>query len=322
MSSVNQPKKSFLNSAAWTRFSIFYALTFLLLIVIPVVHSLIADGPMDFDAAGARASATTGLAWTSNLWVVFRLCLAEPVLALVVFGSAVPSIAGLLVCIGRNGRVRELFSRFRVRIPWRVALKEYGLIFLVMVVGLSCTYALRSALSGPEYERPAEFLRPGLVLALLAAAFLDQGAVLEELGWRGYALSELQEGLMNPLAAAVVIGVAWGLWHVPRDVTWGVVERLGLLQYLLLYLPSFLAGTITVSIIITYFVNRCGGSILPAIMIHGLNNDAVGFAGFAPLEIILSPMHQITSALPFAVIAFVIVIKNGRQLGLNKHTTI
>jgi hypothetical protein len=56
---------------------------------------------MNFAAAGARASAETGLAWTSNLLVMVRLCLAEPVLWLIVFGSAVPSIASLLV-VARN----------------------------------------------------------------------------------------------------------------------------------------------------------------------------------------------------------------------------
>ena len=33
---------------------------------------------MNFAAAGARAAAKTGLAWTSNLLVMVRLCLAEP----------------------------------------------------------------------------------------------------------------------------------------------------------------------------------------------------------------------------------------------------
>ena len=87
---------------------------------------------------------------------------------------------------------------------------------------------LRSVLPGPEYTRPDGLIGTGLIGALLAAAFLDQGGVLEELGWRGFALHELQAGSLSPLGEAVLVGIAWGLWHVPRDVTWGVVERLGL----------------------------------------------------------------------------------------------
>ena len=112
-------------SPAWKKLGVFYALTFLLLIVIPLINGLMSTGGMDFDGAGARASAETGLAWTSNLLVVFRLCMVEPLLALVVFGSAVPSLAALVVCAGQNGQIRELLSRFRIRLPWRDALREY-----------------------------------------------------------------------------------------------------------------------------------------------------------------------------------------------------
>ena len=304
-------------SIAWKRLGWFYSLTFLLLIAIPIIHAFIASGPMNFDAAGARASAETGLTWTSNLAVVVRLCLAEPVLWLIVFGSAVPSLAALLVYARQSARLRTLLGRFLLRVPWRDALREYGLLVLLMVLGLFAVYAFRSVLPGPEYTRPDGVIGAGLIGALLAAAFLDQGGVLEELGWRGFALHELQAGSLSPLGAAVLVGIAWGLWHVPRDVTWGVVERLGLVQYLLLFLPSFLAGTITTSIIAAYFVNRCGGSIIPAIMIHGLGNDAVGLSGAASIELVLSPYHQVTKALPFAVIALGILLVSGRQLGLS-----
>lgn len=302
-------------STAWKRVAVFYALTFLLLITIPVAHGLLASGPMDFATAGARASAETGLAWTSNLLVMIRLCMAEPVLWLIVFGSTVPSLAALLVCARRRSQVRSLFSRLRVRVPWRDALREFGLLTLLMVVGLASVYWFRSVLPGPEYTQPARIIGPGLVGALLAAAFLDQGALLEELGWRGYAMPELQSSLRSPLAAAVLIGVGWGLWHVPRDVTGGVIERLGMFHYLLYFLPSFLAGTISTSIIAAYFVNRCSGSIIPAIMVHGFSNDAVGLSGLAAMEIVLSPYHQATKALPFAIIAIGIIVVSGRRLG-------
>ncbi len=114
--------------------------------------------------------------------------------------------------------------------------------------------------------------------------------------------------------------MAWGLWHVPRDVTGGVIDRLGAPQYLFLYLPSFLGGTITTSIIAAYFVNRCGGSIVPAIMVHGLGNDAIGLSGVASMELALSPYHQITKALPFMLIATGIILVTGSELGRDRRT--
>lgn len=300
------------------RVALFYALTFLLLAVIPLLHGLLAGGPMDFGAAGARASAATGLPWTSNLLVMIRLCMAEPVLWLIVFGSAVPSVAALLVSARRGSQVRALLARFAPRVPWQQALRDYGVILVLMLAALAAVYALRSALPGPSYARPAELFGPGLVGAVLAAAFLDQGAVLEELGWRGYALPALRDGGLGPSTAAIVVGIGWGLWHVPRDVTGGVIERLGVLPYLALYLPSFLAGTISISIIAAYFVNRASGSVIPAILVHGLGNDSVGLSGLASMERALSPYHQATKALPFAIVAGGILLMAGQKLGTSR----
>jgi len=303
------------------RVALFYALTFVLLAAIPILHGFLASGPMNFAAAGARASAATGLAWTSNLLVMVRLCLAEPVLWLIVFGSAVPSIAALLVVARNRSALGSLLARLGPRVPWRLALMDYGLIFVLMGGGLLAVSMLRTFLPGPEYVHADNLVSPGLVGALLAAAFLDQGAVLEELGWRGFAYPELQASRVSPLVAAIIVGIGWGLWHLPRDLTGGIVERLGALSYLLLYLPSFLAGTVTVSIIAAYFVNRASGSVIPAIIVHGLSNDSVGISGAASMELALSPYHQATKALPFAFLAVGIVLVAGKSLGLARHGT-
>jgi hypothetical protein len=308
--------------AGWQRVGWFFALTFLLLLLIPLIETALGGGGLDFEAAAARASAESGLAWTSSLWTVVRLCLVEPTLWLLVLGSAVPSLAALIVCCwsGRS-QIRRLLARLRPLgggVSWRAALGSYGLLAMALPACLLCVYALRSLLPGPEYAQPAGLFGPALAISLLTAAFLDQGAVLEELGWRGYAQPELQAGLVSPLGAALLVGVGWGLWHVPRDVVAGVIDRLGLVQYLLLFLPAFVAGTVTMSIIAAYFMNRSGGSIIPAIMVHGLGNDAVGLSGVAAMEVALSPYHQATKVLPFAVLAACIVAVSGRRLGLTR----
>lgn len=82
---------------------------------------------------------------------------------------------------------------------------------------------------------------------------------------------------------------------------------------LLLFLPAFVSGTVTMSIIAAYFVNRSGGSVIPAIMVHGLGNDAVGLSGVAAMDVALSPYHQATKLLPFAVLAACIVVLSGRH---------
>jgi membrane protease YdiL (CAAX protease family) len=308
----------------WKHIAIFFALTILLLALVPVL-SMLTGATMDFDAAAARATEKTGIEQTSNLITVLRLALAEPALWLLVLGSSIPSIAALIICgWTRRPGIKKLLMTFKPigpDIAWKQALGAYALLLVLIPLCLMAVYVLRSVIpGGVEYARPEGIFGPGLIVALLTAAFLDQGGVLEELGWRGYAQRVIQSDLASPLTAALVVGVAWGLWHVPRDVVGGVMQRLGLLQYLFMYLPAFVAGTITTSIIAAYFMNRTGGSLLPAVMVHGLINDATGISGIANLNTALTPYHQITQCLPFLILSIAIIALSGRRLGRASDT--
>lgn len=63
-----------------------------------------------------------------------------------------------------------------------------------------------------------ESLPTGLILLGLLLAFLISlifgGPLAEEIGWRGYALPRLHEE-RNPLVSDLILGVVWGLWHLP-----------------------------------------------------------------------------------------------------------
>jgi membrane protease YdiL (CAAX protease family) len=303
----------------WRDFWTFFGLAILLLGLVPVSSAVLGTS-MDFGAIAARASEQTGVAWTSNLVSVIRLSLAEPGLWLLVLGSAVPTLAALCALGLRGDRAQwsDLAGRLRPFGPRGSsagsALLSYLVLTVAIVACLFAAFALRGIVSPGEYERSIDVVSSGFVFAVLGAAFLDQGAVLEEAGWRGYATPLLQRSL-TPLAAAVIVGVAWSLWHVPRDVVSGTIERLGPAVYLLLFLPAFTLGGVAVSIVASYFMNRAGGSLLPAIMVHGLANDAMGIAGAATIERALTPGHQITKALPFALLALLIWRIAGSRLG-------
>lgn len=303
----------------WKPIVAFFALTILLLALVPIL-SMLTGATMDFDSAAASATKQTGVEQTSNLLVALRLALAEPALWLLLLGSAIPSLAALIICSQtQRPTLRELLARFKPigpDTPWSQALRAYALLFILIPLCLIAIYGIRSIIpGGAEYIRADGIFSPALLIALLTAAFLDQGGLLEELGWRGYAQPAIQANLATPLTAALLVGLAWGLWHVPRDVVGGVIERLGLIQYLFMYLPAFIMGTVTTSIIAAYFMNRAGGSIIPAIMVHGLTNDATGISGLANLSAALTPYHQITKCLPFLFLSIALIALSGHQLG-------
>jgi len=78
-------------------------------------------------------------------------------------------------------------------------------------------------------------------------------------------------------------------WRLPKDVT-----------------------TIRVSISAALSVNRANG-INPAIMVSGLSNASLGISGTAAIEQMLMAIQQATKALPFALIAAVIVLIVGQS---------
>ena len=305
---------------ASSRFGLFFLLSVLLLALVPLIDLAAGGGLMDFAGQANRASEATGVAWTSNLINLVQLALSEPGLWLLVLGSAVPTLAGLIVLVLSPAEDRR---RFLARLnPLGAdavspgsALFHYLLIFGVMVGGLIAVALLRDFLNPGAYPAGPPLLSLSILPVLLSAAFLDQGALLEEGGWRGVGQPLLLKMGLSPLIAAIAIGIVWGLWHVPRDIFADLPGTLGGITYLTQYLPAFLLGTVTTSIIAMYFMNRLGGALLPAVMIHGLGNDAMGFSGQATIEVALTPGHQITKALPFLVIAVVLIVMSGRQLG-------
>jgi hypothetical protein len=310
----------------WKLFGTFCALALVLLALVPGLSALFGSS-MDFAALATRASEETGVPWTSSLWDVVRLSLAEPGLWLLVVGSSVPTLAALVTLV--IARDRALWKDFVGRLhPFGAGsgskasqLGAYALLVVGIVACLMLVFGIRGWVSPGTYTRSVDVLSAGVAWAILMAAFLDQGAVLEEGGWRGFATPLLQGKTWSPLAVSVLIGVVWALWHVPRDVVSGVIERLGFVEYALLFLPAFALGCITTSILASYFMNRIGGSLLPAIMVHGLTNDAMGLSGVVTIEQALTPYHQITKALPFTLFVAMILWIAGRQLGLRPSPT-
>jgi hypothetical protein len=80
-------------------FLFYYLTSFLPLGLIPIFALIFNDGSMDFDQAAARTIEETALEWTSNLIVMIRLIIEEPILLLIVLGYAAPALAAIIVLI-------------------------------------------------------------------------------------------------------------------------------------------------------------------------------------------------------------------------------
>ncbi|WP_367166022.1 CPBP family intramembrane glutamic endopeptidase [Mesorhizobium sp.] len=73
----------------------------------------------------------------------------------------------------------------------------------------------------------------------------------EEFGWRGFALPLLQRR-MAPVRAGLVLGLIWGVWHLPAFYLSGLVQS----EWS--FMP-FLIGSVAVSLILTAMFNAARG---------------------------------------------------------------
>jgi membrane protease YdiL (CAAX protease family) len=215
-----------------------------------------------------------------------------------------PSLVGILfIYFTRDSWGRRDFWRRTLRLPPErrravgVAVAVFPLLVLV-AYGLACaldgvrmTFAYARELAG-DWRLLLQFLLVELIF----------GALSEELGWRGYALDELEKK-WSPLAASLVLGCVWGLWHTPAFLIPGLAqyEMGGVLS--LPYL-SFTLSVVAGSVIMTRAYHATGRSILAAgILMHFMFNLSISLLAGSFGSFSAPPSYWITMPLVFSLAA-------------------
>jgi len=191
--------------------------------------------------------------------------------ALLVLGGFGPLVAALTM-VRLTGHSAKRW--FKGLFHWRVAARWY-LFAIGVPIALAVAVTAEFALAGNELDwalldtRLAAFLPTLLIVALL------QGGN-EEPGWRGFALSRMQERF-TPVLATLLLGGAWALWHLPLLFatdeashglgTGGVLVLVGLTLF----------SIVGYAFAYTYLLNRTG-SVLLCILLHAGFNTAMSSA--------------------------------------------
>ncbi|HLM20134.1 MAG TPA: type II CAAX endopeptidase family protein [Propionibacteriaceae bacterium] len=236
--------------------------------------------------------------WT--LWaplVVFRDQIPGPlVFVLIVLGSNVPSVLGVLFVAllrGRSG-VRILLGRLlraRIGLRWYVAA-------VALAVPALCAVWVSTLLGGPS---PVVVTTISAVVVSFLFSIFPGSAVGEELGWRGFALPRLQ-ARHSALAASLIVGAAWGIYHLPLFLLGSPTRPLAL------FLP-FAIGCVIMSILYTWMYNGTGGSLLIVVLLHATTNLPL-IVVYAPLGERVVPVFWLLDAM-LAIIAAVLIARTG-----------
>ena len=180
----------------------------------------------------------------------------SPFMLLQVLGNFGPTFAAILLWMfsGKRGELRDAFKRL---LPHRASLIWY-IVVLLLPVGTLLPGLFVYALLGGNI---AGFSILGLLLMFVPAIFIS--GLGEEMGWRGYALTKLQL-TNNPLISSLIIGVFWGLWHIP--IIYWMSSQTGLLFLVEfgLYVLLLTAG----SVIFTWVYNATDKSLWMVVLMH------------------------------------------------------
>lgn len=173
-----------------------------------------------------------------------------------------PLVAAILVTLifQRGAGVKELFKRgvmMRLGKWWWIILLTFP-----VLIGGSLVLSVLFGNPAPEFEALAQ---PVALPVALVFIFFRSGPLQEEFGWRGYAFEHLRSKY-DALTAAIIVGLMWGLWHLPLFF----VPRAD--DYYNRPMWGLLLTTILAGIILAWFYANTKGSIFAAMLGHTMFN--------------------------------------------------
>lgn len=152
----------------------------------------------------AFVALTYAISW--SLWLVAALGGGEVPFLLGALGPM--AAAAIVTAVSGGSLVSWIRPVWHWRVPvqwWLYALGLPALLYAVV------TLVLQLLGSPVDWSLSVDRL-PAYVSTFFFVLFL--GGALEEPGWRGFGLPVLQERY-SPLRATLILGLVWGVWHVP-----------------------------------------------------------------------------------------------------------
>jgi membrane protease YdiL (CAAX protease family) len=195
-------------------------------------------------------------------------------MAVVLIGAFAPLLAALTL-IGRQSGWQGIKLFFGRAVDFQIKPVYWIIGFLLpLAIHLISHYlALALGLDVARTLFPAEIAAPPVLLAIpYFFLMLMIGGGQEEFGWRGYAQEPLQDRI-GVIPASLVIGVVWGIWHLPLWFMAGDLHS----AYSFL---AFVIMTTSISLIYAWLYNASGRKLLVVMVFHAMNNTAAPLLPF------------------------------------------
>jgi membrane protease YdiL (CAAX protease family) len=241
--------------------------------------------------------------------------------SLFVVGAAGPTLSAFIVLAIISG-MPAVLRLLRSYVHWRVGVQWY----LVSLIGVPVLMFLSFMVvpgSLADFAAPDWSFIPFYVSQFAFTLFIPpRGPLLEEGGWRGFALPRLQR-LHGPLVGTLILGALWALWHGP--FYFGPLSLTGPDATFLstgIAFVAFLISATGVSVVMTWVFNNTGGSVLMAILLHAAIDVALAFAVLFPsakTDLSPSSFGTLGIAIVFSIAVLVIIIATRGHLSYQRY---
>lgn len=213
-------------------------------------------------------------------------------ITLFIIGGFVPSLLAIFLTWKKEG-VSGVNMLGRRILQFKLGWRWYVFTFMIVIAGTTGQLTINKLL-GNTFNGTLFLTQLGNFLPLLIL-----GPLSEEIGWRGYALPRLQTR-SNALTSSVIVGVIWGLWHLPLFMMVGTSQHELGIPFI-----GFLAGFMANSVFYTLLYNNTKHSLWSAILFHWLFTYAtqVMYSG-----VTRSPLYNWLEYLPYVIMAAIVVL--------------
>lgn len=241
-----------------------------------------------------------GFSWLT-WWIGTAVGGTSSMMLTVIIGSFGPAIAAVAVTATAGGRaaVGALFRRYSPR--RRGGFLPYGIaaVVFVMIAGSTLIPVLVDGvpINWGELAVKAAALPVNILLIALA------GGGNEEIGWRGFALPRLQS-TMSPLAANLVLGVIWAVWHAPLWAMAGTAQSA-------LSFPVYVLLVTCYTVVFGFVFNASRGGLLAVVVAHTCVNVAAGLKVAA-----VGSVDEMSQVYLFGALAVILLVVTRGRLGL------
>src|SRR5688572_1512379 len=162
--------------------------------------------------------------------------------------------------------VIALLKRYLIwRVDWKWYLVAFFLIPALSFLGILINSAYTKTPIDFSTVLAYQIFGPSANLALLIIPFFLFDAIAngEEIGWRGYVLPRLQ-AKYSALAASLILGVIWGVWHIPKFLShWNTAS-----------FAWIMVDVLAKAVLLTWIYNSTKGSLLLVTLFHASFNTA------------------------------------------------